>query len=334
MKCLVTGGGGFLGKAIVKRLLERGYSVRTISRSNYPELESLGAECVQGDIADSQSCQSAVEGCDTVYHVAAKAGVWGSYESYYRSNVLGTRNIVEAAQKAGVSKLVYTSTPSVIHSGGDVAGVDESEPYPEHFETHYPKTKAIAEQHVLESNSHSFATVALRPHLIWGPGDNHLVPRIVERGRSGQLRFVGDGQNLIDSIYIDNAADAHILAGERLAPGAPCAGRAYFISQGEPVPSSQLINGILQSAGVNPVTRTIHPTVAYAVGAMLETVYTVAGIEAEPKMTRFLAKQLSTAHWYDISAAKRDLGFEPSVSIDEGLARLTKWFASEGKHVS
>ena len=334
MKCLVTGGGGFLGKAIVKRLLAAGHQVRTISRSSYPELQSLGAECVQGDIADEQSCHQAVDGCDIVYHVAAKAGVWGSYQSYYQSNVVGTQNIVAKAQEAGVPKLVYTSTPSVIHSGGDVAGVDESEPYPDHFETHYPKTKAIAEQHVLDSNSSSFSTVALRPHLIWGPGDNHLVPRIVERGRSGQLRFVGDGQNLIDSIYIDNAADAHILAGERLGPKAACAGRAYFISQGEPVPSAQLINGILESAGVRPVTRTIHPKVAYAVGAMLETIYTVAGIEAEPKMTRFLAKQLSTAHWYDISAAKRDLGFEPSVSISEGLNRLTQWFESEGTRPS
>ena len=225
---------------------------------------------------------------------------------------------------------MYTSTPSVIHAGGDVEGVDESLPYPEHFETHYPKTKAMAEKFVLEANSPNLATVALRPHLIWGPGDNHLVPRIVERGRTGQLRFVGNGQNLIDSIYIDNAADAHVLAGDRLGPEAPCAGKAYFISQGEPVPSSQLINGILESAGVDPVTRSIHPTVAYVVGAVMEVVYSVAGIESEPKMTRFLAKQLSTAHWYDISAAKRDLGFEPTVSIREGLDRLTQWFDNQG----
>ena len=330
MKCLVTGGGGFLGKAIVSRLLERGDHVRAIARGDYPELTDMGAECIRGDIADLESCISAVEGCDMVFHVAAKAGVWGSYESYYQSNVVGTQNIVKACQRAGVQKLVYTSTPSVIHAGGDVEGVDESLPYPEHFETHYPKTKAMAEKFVLAANSPNLATVALRPHLIWGPGDNHLVPRIVERGRTGQLRFVGDGQNLIDSIYIDNAADAHILAGDRLGPEAPCAGKAYFISQGEPVPSSQLINGILESAGVNPVTRSIHPTVAYVVGAVMEAVYSVAGIESEPKMTRFLAKQLSTAHWYDISAAKRDLGFEPTVSIREGLDRLTQWFDNQG----
>ena len=330
MKCLVTGGGGFLGKAIVSRLLDRGYHVRAMARGEYPELTKLGAESIRGDIANYASCASAIEGCDIVYHVAAKAGVWGSYESYHQSNVVGTENIVRACREQGVSKLVYTSTPSVIHAGGDVEGVDESLPYPDHFETHYPKTKAIAEKHVLAANSPELATVALRPHLIWGPGDNHLVPRIVERGKRGQLRLVGNGNNLIDSIYIDNAADAHLQAGDRLSPEAPCAGRAYFISQGEPVPSAQLINGILESAGVQPVTQSIHPTLAYLVGALMEAVYTLFQIEAEPKMTRFLAKQLSTAHWYDISAAKRDLGFEPSVSIGEGLRRLHQWFENQG----
>ena len=334
MKMLVTGGAGFLGKAIVQRLLKQGHDVKSLCRGHYPELEAMGVEVFRGDLADEATVGSAAQGCDRIYHVAAKAGVWGSYDDFYKPNVVGTQNILKACKQHGITKLIYTSTPSVIHAGGDVEGIDESAPYPDHFETHYPATKAMAEKMVLAANGHELQTVALRPHLIWGPDDNHLVPRIVDRGQRGKLKLVGGGLKLIDSVYIDNAADAHILAGDKLGPDAACAGKAYFITQGAPIPSKELINGILHAAGLGPVQRSVHPKMAYGVGAMLEGVYNLFGIKSEPLMTRFVAKQLATAHWYDISAAKEDLGYNPSIDTDEGLRRLSTWFKEQGnEHV-
>jgi nucleoside-diphosphate-sugar epimerase len=329
MRALVTGGGGFLGQAIVRRLCQRGWQVQTLNRSHYPELEPLGVVQWRGDIADAGVVAEAAAGCDVVFHVAARAGIWGSREDFYRPNVTGTENVLAACRRHGIARLVYTSTPSVIHSGDDVEGADESLPYPEHFEAPYPETKAIAEQMVLGANQPQLATVALRPHLIWGPEDTNLVPRIVARRRAGSLRLIGDQTKLVDSTYIDNAAEAHLLAADRLAPDAACAGRAYFISQGQPLPIAELINRILDAAGLPPVEKTVAPGVAYAAGAVMETVYGFLRIKSEPRMTRFLARQLATAHWYDISAARRDLGYQPAVSIDEGMERLRAWFAAE-----
>jgi nucleoside-diphosphate-sugar epimerase len=326
MKALVTGGGGFLGKAIVLKLLERGDAVRSFSRGDYPELSKLGVEVVRGDISDAKEVDSAVDGSDVVFHVASKPGIWGDYEKYHRTNVDGTENIITACRNHGIKRLVYTSSPSVVHSGGNVEGIDESTPYAEHFETHYPKTKAIAEQMVLKANSEELATVALRPHLIWGPGDNHLIPRLIQRGRSGRLSKVGKKTHLVDSVYIDNAAEAHLLAADRLRPGSDIAGKAYFISQGEPVDISELMNRIIATAGIPPIKRTVPPSLAYASGWFFEIIYTLFRIKKEPPMTRFLAKQLSTAHWFDISAARRDLGYNPDVSIEEGLKRLEQSF--------
>jgi nucleoside-diphosphate-sugar epimerase len=325
MRALVTGGGGFLGGAIVRRLVERGDRVRSLARGRYPELDALGVEQHQGDVADATAVRRAAAGCDVVFHVAAKAGVWGRYEDYHRANFVGTENVVAACRARGVSGLVYTSSPSVVFDGRDQEGINESAPYPTHFAAHYPNTKALAEQLVLAANGPALATVALRPHLIWGPGDNHLVPRILERGRAGKLRRIGTANKLIDTTYIDNAADAHLLAADRLAPGSPIAGKAYFISQGEPVPLWDMVNRILAAGGVAPVTRSVPVSVAYLAGWCCEMLYGVLRRHDEPPMTRFVARELSTAHWFDISAAKRDLGYVPRVSLDEGLRRLAAW---------
>lgn len=322
MNALVTGGGGFLGKAIVGLLLDRGDRVRILARGRYPELAERGVETVEGDVADPAVVQRAVAGCDVVFHVAGKAGMWGPREAYWQTNVTGTRNVIAACRAQGVPRLVYTSTPSVVHGGGDIEGADESLPYPEHFEGPYPETKAIAEREVLAANSPGLATVAIRPHLIWGPGDNHLIPRLLERARAGRMVFVGSEDKLIDTIYIDNAASVHLAAADRLAPGAACAGRAYFVSQGEPWPASKISNAILAAAGLPKVTRRIPVGLAYAVGTVSEFVYRSFGIESEPPVTRFVASQMSTAHWYDISAARRDLGYEVRVGMEEGLERL------------
>lgn len=325
MKALVTGGGGFLGKAIVKLLLERGDEVRSFSRSHYPVLTELGVEQFNGDLDDSTAVEKAVNGCDIVYHVAAKAGVWGSCQDFYQANVIGTRNIVNACRKYSVTKLVYTSSPSVVFDGSDLEGVDESVPYPEHFHAWYPLTKAEAEQLVLEENDDRLATVALRPHLIWGPEDNHLVPRILERGRAGALRRIGHRDCLVDTVYIDNAARAHLMAADQLAIRSNVAGKAYFISNNEPLPLWDLINRILATADIPPVSKTISPRVAFIAGWMLEKIYSVLRLSGEPRMTRFVARELSTAHWFDLSAAQNDFSYKPEVSIDEGLQRLKKW---------
>lgn len=322
MKALVTGGGGFLGFAIVQRLVARSDQVRSLARGEYPQLESLGVDARRGDIADPAAVDAAVAGCDTVFHVAARAGVGGSYQHYHRPNVTGTRNVIEACRRHGVSRLVFTSSPSVVFDGTDQQNVDESERYPSRYLAHYPRTKALAEQLVLGANGPELATVSLRPHLIWGPGDNHLVPRIVSRARAGRLRLVGSGTNLVDSVYIDNAAGAHLLAADRLEPQSPLAGKAYFITNGEPMPIEKLINGIVAAAGLPPVTRTISPRAAYAIGAVLETAYGFLRLSAEPPMTRFVARQLATAHWFDITAARRDLDYDPAVSTEQGMLRL------------
>jgi nucleoside-diphosphate-sugar epimerase len=324
MNALVTGGGGFLGEAVVRQLLARGDTVRSFSRQRYPELR---VEQIQGDLADAAAIERAVAGCDVVFHVAAKAGVWGSADEYHRANVVGTENVIAACREHGVGRLVFTSSPSVVTTGHDIACGNESLPYPRRYLAHYPRTKAASEQAVLNANGPNLATVSLRPHMIWGPGDNHLVPRMIERARLGQLRQVGDGTNTTDVTFIDNAATAHLLAADRLTPGSPVAGEAYFISQGEPVLVWPFINRILALAGLSPVTRRVPTKLAYAAGAVIEAAYRVLGRTDEPRMTRFLAVQLGTSHWFDISAARRDLGYEPAVSTEEGLRRLGEWLA-------
>ncbi len=236
--------------------------------------------------------------------------------------------MLAACRHHGITRLVYTSSPSAVFDGRDMAGVDESVPYPTHYDAAYPKTKAIAERMVLRANSASLATASLRPHLIWGPGDNHLIPRILARARAGRLRRLGTESKLIDSVYIDNAADAHVLAADRLTPGSPIAGKVYFITQGEPIPLWDLVNRILHAAGLGPVTRSIPPRLAYGMGWLLEMIYAMFRPQEEPPMTRFVARELTTAHWFDITAAKRDLGYEPKVSLEEGLRRLALWLRS------
>ncbi len=326
MTVLVTGGGGFLGKAVVKRLLEQGHAVRSFSRGSYPELVEMGVDVRQGDLADYAAVDDAVNGCDAVIHCAAKAGVSVDYLSFFGPNVLGTQNVLDACKRRDVPKLVYTSTPSVTFAGEDQDGIDESTPYPAKFNAHYPRTKAAAEQLVLQANSPTLSTVALRPHLIWGPGDTQLIPRIIERARARRMRFIGRGQNLIDATYIDNAAHAHVLALQQLTPDAPCSGKPYFITNDEPMTFADVINQILAAASLDPVSKRISPRIAYALGALLEAAYVVLKRRGEPPMTRFVARQFATAHWYDISAAKQDLGYEVLVSMEEGMRRLAEDF--------
>lgn len=320
MLCLVTGAGGFLGRNIAEQLVARGDQVRSLARGRYPFLDELGVEQVQGDLRDAEAVRRAVQGVAVVFHTAALAGIWGSRSHFYDINVRGTTHVLEACRAAGVPKLVYTSSPSVTFDGYDQCGVDESAPYPRKFLAHYPETKALAEQQVLAERE--VLTCALRPHLIWGPRDQHLIPRLLERARQGKLRRVGDGENLVDMVYVDNAAEAHLQAAAALQPDSAVRGRAYFISQGEPVNCWHWINQLLALVGLPPVAKSISYRAAYAAGAALEGAYTLLGRTDEPRMTRFLAAQLATDHWFDISRARSDFGYAPRVSTEEGMRRL------------
>lgn len=337
MKVLVTGPGGFLGRYIVEQLIARGDSVRGLSRGNYPELAAMGVETVQGDLANQQTVAQACKGVDCVMHVAGKVGVWGKWFQYFQSNIHGTLNVLAACKQQGVERLVFTSSPSVTFAGRDQQGVDESAPYATRWLSHYPHSKAIAEQMVLAANGEPVAgertlkTCALRPHLVWGPRDHHLAARLIQRAETGQLRRVGDGTNRVDMIYVENAAEAHLLAADTLAKDeSPAAGKAYFLSQSEPVNCWDWVDEILALADLPPVEKSISRRKAYWLGAAMESAYwALREWQNEPRMTRFVALQLATDHWFDTSAACRDLGYEPRVSTAEGMQRLGVWIAEQ-----
>ncbi len=320
---LVTGGGGFLGGAIVRMLLDKGEQVRSLSRNRYPELTRLGVEQIQGDLIDADAVHAACQGVEAVFHVAARPGVWGSFESFYQPNVRGTENIIASCIECKVQRLIYTSSPSVVFDGQDMEGVDESVPYPGRYHAHYPHTKALAEQKVLAAAKNGLPAMALRPHLIWGPGDNHLVPRILARAH--RLRQVGNGRNRVDTIYVDNAAQAHLLAESQLKSNPSLSGKTYFISQDAPIPLWEMVNHFLAAGGKQPIKKTISPGLALLAGAFFESMFKLLHLKSEPPMTRFVARELATAHWFDISAAKADLGYVPTVSTEEGLKRLAEW---------
>jgi len=331
VKALVTGAGGFLGLYIAEQLVARGDEVRSLCRGTYPELDALGVEAIRVDLRDREATIAACRGVDVVFHVAGVAGIGGRWRHYYQINTLGTHHVVQGCRVHGIGRLVYTSSPSVTFAGTDQKGVDESVPYPSRWLCHYPHSKALAEQHVLEANGRDgLWTCALRPHLIWGPRDRHLIPRLLDRARRGRLRRVGDGTNLIDTVYVENAATAHLQAADALGPGSAVAGRAYFISQGEPVNCWDWIGEILALAGLPAVRKSISLPAAWKLGALFEAVYALLRLEGDPPMTRFLAAQLATSHYFDISRARQDFGYRPTIPTEEGMRRLAEDLASAG----
>ena len=334
MKVLVTGGGGFLGKAIITQLLKEGHQIHTLNRSHYPDLQSLGVRCFQGNISVIKDVERAAEGVDAIIHTAAKAGMWGDYDDFYQSNVIGTRNVIATCKKLGIPKLVYTSSPSVTFQGQDQESVDESVPYPSNFNAHYPATKAIAEKEVISSKDDSLSVVSLRPHLIWGPGDNHLAPRLIAKQKSKRLRFIGDVSSTIDAVYIENAAQAHVIALNKLSKDSIINGKNYFISNHEPWPTETVINTILHSAGLDPVRKRLPLRLVMILATFLENIYTFFKIKKEPPMTRFVAQQLSTSHWFDNKAAREELGYIPKVSMVEGFEKLKQYYRLHGTKLS
>lgn len=321
MKILVTGGGGFLGKNLVKGLIARGHQVISFSRGHYPAVVELGAKEIRGDIQNSAEIEKACQGVDAVFHVAGKVGVWGEYRDYYNINVAGTENVIRACRKNNISKLVFTSSPSVVFGKEDLLNVGEETPYPEQYVFHYGKTKALAEKLVMQANDQELATVSLRPHLIFGPGDQNLFPRVLKSAREGRLKIVGDGENLVDVIYVDNAVEAHLQAFDHLDIGSKNSGKTYFVGQERPVKLWELVNKILESNGIAPLQKKIKTKTAYKVGAILEGIYKVFGLKNDPPMTRFVAMQLGKSHYFKHENAKKDFGYHPKIDIDTALSR-------------
>lgn len=324
MRVLVTGCSGFLGSEIVRQLLARGDEVVGLSRREVPDLVRDGMSHHRGDLTDNDYVYRTITDVDSVIHTAAVAGVWGPWDHFFQNNVIATRNLLAACLEGNVPSLIYTSSPSVTFDGEHQSGVDESAGYPENWMCHYPHTKAIAEQEVLSADStDGLRTVSLRPHLIWGNGDPHLLPRILDRARSSKLRIIGDGNNLIDTVHVTNAASAHLAAMDQLhADPNGAAGRAYFIAQDEPVNCWQWIGRLCERFDVPAPTKSISHNAAHRIGAICETVYRLTGRQQEPPMTRFVAAQLAKDHYFDITAAKECLGYRPTVTLEEGLQEL------------
>lgn len=333
----VTGASGFIGGQLAERLLAAGRRVRVLARRPLPHLEALGAEVISGDLDDREALRRGCASADAVFHVAGRVGVWGPRRDFFRVNVEGTRNVLTACRQAGVPRLVYTSSPSVVYNGGDLAGIDESAPLCTAAPCAYPTSKAAAERLVGEAHSRELATVSLRPHLVWGPGDKNVVPRVLALAKAGRLRIIGSGRNRVDVTHITNVVEAHLLAEQALTtchpmddklPGSPVGGKAYFITNGEPVVLWDWINELLRGVGSQEITKHVPLAVAYAAGGVMEALWRVLPLGGEPPMTRFVAKEMATDHWFDLSAARRDLGYAPKVSMAAGTAELIEHYKS------
>ena len=325
-RTLITGGGGFLGSKLAELLLEQGRQVTVMARNTYPQLEKAGAKSVVCDLCDPVRVAEVVKGVDIVFHVAAKAGYWGPLESYRAVNVDGTRNVIDACRKNGIKRLVYTSTPSVVGYAQEVENGSPELPYADHHESPYPQTKAEAERLVCEANGSDLATVSLRPHLIIGPEDNNLMPRIVTRAADGKLPIVGDGSNRVDLTYVDNAAWGHIDAAEALtSASAKCAGKAYFVSNDEPVVFWDWLNALLRELGLPEVRKRVSLTTARALGTTLEFAWNTFRLNGEPRLTRFLASAFARSHWYDMTPAKQDFGYQIRVPMAQATQRTADW---------
>ncbi|BDI22610.1 NAD(P)-dependent oxidoreductase [Herbiconiux sp. L3-i23] len=320
MTVLVTGASGMLGRAAATRIARDGHSVRVLQRRS----SSLDVDEVLGSVTDREAVRRALDGVDSVVHLAAKVSLAGDPAEFEAVNVGGTATLLDEARDAGVRRFVHISSPSVAHSGSSIAGAGATAADPVRARGEYARTKAAGELLALAADAPGFAVVAVRPHLVWGPGDTQLVGRIVDRARSGRLPILGSGAALIDTLYIDNAASAISAA---LSKAESVHGNAYVVTNGEPRPVADLIAGICRAAGVAPPTWSVPAGLARAAGGVVEAVWRVRPGVDEPPMTRFLAEQLSTSHWFDQRATRHDLDWTPGVTLDEGFRRLAAHYA-------
>ncbi len=329
MKALVTGGGGFLGRALIAELLSLGASVSTVVRAAHAGTFPQHVSVHVGDLADAALVAQASTGVEVVFHAAAKAGGWGSPRAFEVANVDVTDNVIKACQHQGVAALVFTSSPSVVHQHRDIAGEDETLPYANTFLADYPRTKAEAERRVRAANASPLRTVSLRPHFIWGPGDNHLLPRLIQRAQVGRLRQVGTGDPLTDTTYIDNCVSAHLLAATQMLKS-QLPQDVYFVSDDAPIGLWSMASLMLQAAGEKPIARRVSVTTASFLAHALEFGHRVFRLEQEPAITRFAVSEMTHTQWYSIAAAKRDFGYQPLVTIETGLERLRASFKRTG----
>ncbi len=329
MKVLVTGASSLIGAGLVRALVGRGDDVVCFQRHAVAALGSLDVEQRLGDVRDGDAVAVAAEGCAAIVHLAAKVGVVGPWEEYRSINVDGTRHVVAAARRHGIGRIVHVSSPSVAHGGEPIVGAGADAPQVGRSRAWYPESKALAEIDALAAADGSLGVVAVRPHLVWGPGDTQLVGRIVDRAASGRLALVGGGAALIDTTYIDNAVSALVAALDAVGPDTVCSGRAYVVANGEPRTIRELIEGICAAAGVPFAPRSVPRRLGIAAGTLVERVWPLLRGDEEPPLTRFLAEQLATAHWFDPRPARDDLGWTPTVTIDDGLDRLAAWYASQ-----
>lgn len=324
MKAVVTGGGGFVGSAVCRHLRTLGHDVTALGRRPITGLAADGFRTVAQDLSLPDAVADLTKhfaGMDCVFHTAAHVKMWGPREAFVRGNITATQNVIAACRAAGVGKLVFTSSPSVVAASHDRRGVDESQPYPDHYMALYPETKASAERAVLAAHGPDLRTISLRPHLIFGPGDTNLVPTILKRARAGRLTQVGDGSNLVDLSFIDDCVAAHLLAAASLDARPTAGGRAYFISQGTPVPLWEWIGRVLTLHNLPPVRRKISATTAHVLATVAEGVWKICGLTSDPPLTRFLAEEMATDHYYNIEAARQELGYCPSCSVWEATER-------------
>ncbi len=329
-KILVTGGGGFLGRYITERLLELNCSkIKTLGRTPQPELEEKGIEVICGDISDSDTVLNACRDCDIVFHVAAKAGIWGSYKEFYSANITGTENVIAGCREHSVSCLINTSTPSVVCSEHDIENGNEAIPYTESFPSYYPQTKAEAEKMVSTASSEDLRTISIRPHLIWGVRDPHIMPRLLDRANKKRIMQIGNGKNLVDMTHVKNAAEAHINAAESVLKNSGISGNNYFVSDDKPVNLWDWTNKFLGDMNAPPITKSISFKKAYTIGTLMEFAFRILPLKGEPPMTRFVAIQLAHSHYFDISAAKQDLGYKPAVDYDDAYNKAIQWMTLE-----
>lgn len=327
MKVLVTGASGVVGGATVRALLDRGHSVVTLQRGALPEdLASQGVTAFAGSITDEAAVTRAVDGVDAVVHAAARVEVTGPWSSFEEINVTGTRTVYETALQEGVTRFVYVSSPSVAHSGSALIGARATPADPDHARSHYARSKAQAEQWVLTQHSAQMSAVAIRPHLVWGPGDTQLTARIVQRARAGRLVIIGSGAALIDTTYVDNAGTALAAAVERCTDD-QVQGRAFIVSNGEPRTVAEMVTRIAYAAGAPGPSRSVPYPVARAGAHVVAAAWERTKRDGEPPITPFVAEQLATAHWFDLAPTREALRWAPAVSIDEGFERLSQWYA-------
>jgi len=320
MKVLVTGASGMLGRATALALLERGDEVCVLQR------RPAGLPCreVLGDVADPDVVGRGLAGQDAVVHLAAKVDVVGRWADYAHANVEGTREVVAGCRAQGVPRMVHVSSPSVAHAGRPLVGAAADRADPRHARGHYARSKAVAERVALRADFESLAVLAVRPHLVWGPGDTQLVARIVARADAGRLPVLGAGTALIDTTYVDNAGAALVAAVDACGTAH---GEALVVSNGEPRPVREVLTRLCRAAGVPGPRRRVPAWAGHVAGAAVEAVWAATGRRDTPPLTRFLAEQLTTAHWFDQRRTREVLGWRPHVDLEEGFTRLSEWYA-------